>query len=108
MISKKGRFIFFHIPRTGGSAVQDCLWGGYTNTQTGTHPRENPDYYAPYNWHAHGFNREPNKKDRPPEVIEYEGKVIDIDLRYTTIEADGKKVLIPNSTLFTKEISILN
>ena len=78
MISKKGRFIFFHIPRTGGSAVQDCLWGGYTNTQTGTHPRENPDYYAPYNWHAHGFNREPNKKDRPPEVIEYEGKVIDI------------------------------
>ena len=38
----------------------------------------------------------------------HEGKVIDIDLRYTTIEADGKKVLIPNSTLFTKEISILN
>ena len=37
-----------------------------------------------------------------------EGKVIDIDLRYTTIEADGEKVLIPNSTLFTKEISILN
>ena len=38
----------------------------------------------------------------------HEGKVIDIDLRYTTIEADGKKVLIPKSTLFTKEISILN
>jgi len=38
----------------------------------------------------------------------HEGKVIDIDLCYTTIEADGKKVLIPNSTLFTKEISILN
>jgi small-conductance mechanosensitive channel len=38
----------------------------------------------------------------------HEGKVIDIDLRYTTIEADGKKVLIQKSTLFTKEISILN
>ena len=41
-------------------------------------------------------------------VAGHKGKVIDIDLRYTTIEADGKKVLIPNSTLFTKEISILN
>ena len=41
-------------------------------------------------------------------VAGHEGKVINIDLRYTTIEADGKKVLIPNSTLFTKEISILN
>ena len=40
--------------------------------------------------------------------VGHEGKVIDIDLCYTTIEADGKKVLIPNSTLFTKEISILN
>ena len=38
----------------------------------------------------------------------HEGKVIDIDLRYTTIEADGKKVLIQKSILFTKEISILN
>ena len=37
-----------------------------------------------------------------------EGKVIDIYLRYTTIGAEGKKGLIPNSTLFTKEISILN
>jgi len=41
-------------------------------------------------------------------VAGHEGKVINIDLRYKTIEADGKKVLIPNSTLFTKEISILN
>ena len=41
-------------------------------------------------------------------VAGHEGKVIDIDLRYTTIEADGKKVLIQKSTLFTKEISILN
>ena len=41
-------------------------------------------------------------------VAGHTGEVIDIDLRYTTIEADGKKVLIPNSTLFTKEISILN
>ena len=41
-------------------------------------------------------------------VAGHEGKVINIDLRYTTIEADGEKVLIPNSTLFTKEINILN
>ena len=41
-------------------------------------------------------------------IVGHEGKVINIDLRYTTLESDGKKVLIPNSMLFTKEIIILN
>ena len=57
MISKKGRFIFFHIPRTGGTAIQDCLWGGRSqdNKNIGNHPRDNPDYYGPYDWHLYGF-----------------------------------------------------
>ena len=76
MISKKGRFIFFHIPRTGGTAVQDCLWGGRTNTQAGSHPRDNLDYYRPYDWHLYGFKDYPNIEHRPAETIEYEGEVV--------------------------------
>ena len=41
-------------------------------------------------------------------IVGHEGKVIKIDLRYTTIESDDKKILIPNSILFTKEIIIHN
>ena len=41
-------------------------------------------------------------------IVGHEGKVINIDLRYTTIESEDKKVLVPNSILFTKEIIILN
>jgi len=65
MISKRGRFIFFHIPRTGGSSVQDCLWGGRSqdNNNVGNHPRENPDYYGPYDWHLHGLNPQENSNE---------------------------------------------
>ena len=76
MISKIGRFIFFHIPRTGGTAVQDCLWGGRTNTQAGCHPRDNPDYYRPIDWHLYGFKQNENIDKRPIETMEYEGKVV--------------------------------
>ena len=76
MISKQGRFIFFHIPRTGGSAVQDCLWGGSTNTQTGSHPHDSSDYYGPYDWHLYGFKRNKNIDNRPIETVESEGEVI--------------------------------
>ena len=76
MISKKGRFIFFHIPRTGGTAIQDCLWGGRTNTQAGSHPRDNTDYYRPYDWHLYGFKQNEKIDNRPPETVEYEGRVI--------------------------------
>ena len=67
MISKQGRFIFFHIPRTGGSAVQDCLWGGRSedNNNVGNHPRDNPDYYGPYDWHLYGFNKEGEENTIP-------------------------------------------
>jgi len=75
MISKQGRFIFFHIPRTGGSAVQDCLWGGRTNTQAGSHPRDTTDYYGPYDWHLHGFNPDKNKEVYNNDVGDVVGHV---------------------------------
>jgi len=40
-------------------------------------------------------------------VAGFEGTVSEIDLRYTTLQAEGKKFLIPNSTLFTNPISLL-
>lgn len=40
-------------------------------------------------------------------VAGFEGTVIDIDLRYTHLQAEGKKVLIPNATLFTNTIVLV-
>jgi small conductance mechanosensitive channel len=40
-------------------------------------------------------------------VTGLEGIVTEIDLRYTTLEAEGKKYLIPNSVLFTNSITIV-
>jgi len=40
-------------------------------------------------------------------VTNFEGLVTDVDLRYTTIQGENKKILIPNSTLFTNAISVL-
>ena len=40
-------------------------------------------------------------------VAGFEGIVTHIDLRCTTLEAESKKILIPNSTLFTNAISVL-
>ncbi len=37
-----------------------------------------------------------------------EGVVIGIDLRYTTLEDANNKILIPNSSLFTNSITIIN
>ncbi len=39
-------------------------------------------------------------------VAGFEGVVADIDLRYTTLEADGHKFLIPNAILFTNAIRL--
>ena len=85
MISKKGRFIFFHIPRTGGSSVQDCLWGGRSaeNNEQGSHPHDNSDYYGPYDWHLYGFKNnksrtiEDQKDTGPIEIREHKEKVED-------------------------------
>ena len=41
------------------------------------------------------------------KVKTFEGLVTAIDLRYTRLERDGEKILVPNSLLFTNPISIL-
>ncbi len=40
-------------------------------------------------------------------VVGFEGTVVGIDLRYTTLQKDDKIFLIPNSTLFTNPIILL-
>ncbi len=40
-------------------------------------------------------------------VAGLEGIVVQIDLRYTILQAEGKKMLIPNSILFTNAITVL-
>lgn len=40
-------------------------------------------------------------------VLAFEGNVTEINLRYTVLDADGKKVLIPNSALFTNPVTVL-
>ncbi len=35
-----------------------------------------------------------------------EGKVIEINLRYTVLESEGERILIPNSTMFTNIIAV--
>ena len=40
-------------------------------------------------------------------VSGYEGTVIGIDLRYTELDSEGNKVLIPNSKLFIDPITVL-
>ncbi len=42
------------------------------------------------------------------KISGYEGIVVSIDLRYTELGADGKKILIPNSKLFTDPITVLH
>jgi small conductance mechanosensitive channel len=39
-------------------------------------------------------------------VTGLEGEVIDVDLRYTTLEADGKRHLVPNSSLFSNPVTV--
>ncbi len=41
------------------------------------------------------------------KILGYEGIVISIDLRYTELDSEGNKVLIPNSKLFTNPIIVL-
>jgi small-conductance mechanosensitive channel len=41
------------------------------------------------------------------KVGNHEGTVIDMDLRYTSLQKDNIKILIPNSTLFKEAITIL-
>jgi len=41
------------------------------------------------------------------KIAGYDGDVVSIDLRYTELNSDGNKILIPNSKLFTDPITIL-
>lgn len=49
----------------------------------------------------------PFRRNDRISVSGFEGTVIDIDLRYTTLQAEDKKVLIPNSALFTNTICVI-
>ena len=49
----------------------------------------------------------PFRRHNRISVAGFEGTVVGIDLRYTTLQAEGKKFLIPNSTLFTNPISLM-
>ena len=41
------------------------------------------------------------------KISGYEGIVVSIDLRYTELDAEDNKILIPNSKLFTNPIEVL-
>ena len=41
------------------------------------------------------------------KIAGFEGNVISIDLRYTELDSEGNKVLIPNSKLFTDPITVV-
>ncbi|HHJ64058.1 MAG TPA: mechanosensitive ion channel [Aquifex aeolicus] len=40
------------------------------------------------------------------KVGAFEGKVVEVNLRYTVVEREGEKILIPNSTMFTNIITV--
>jgi small-conductance mechanosensitive channel len=42
------------------------------------------------------------------KISGYEGIVVSIDLRYTELDAESCKILIPNSNLFTNPIEVIN
>ena len=42
------------------------------------------------------------------KVGDKEGTVIDMDLRYTMLQKDNLKILIPNSTMFKEAITIIS
>ena len=58
MISHQYRFIYFHIPRTAGTSIEDALWRYRDHNQKGPHPQDHPDYYGRYDWHLYGFHQE--------------------------------------------------
>lgn len=51
--------------------------------------------FAPFHQHDHIL------------VAGFEGTVVEIDLRYTTLQTENRKILVPNSTLFTNAIIVV-
>jgi small-conductance mechanosensitive channel len=41
------------------------------------------------------------------QVAGFEGRVADIDLRYTTLDGEDRRILIPNATLITNAITVM-
>lgn len=54
------------------------------------------------------FIYQPFKVGQTIIVGVHEGKVTALTLRYMTLKAEGKKILIPNATLLTNSISIID
>jgi small conductance mechanosensitive channel len=48
----------------------------------------------------------PFRRDDYISVTGFSGTVIDLDFRYTTLEVEGQRFLIPNSILFTNPIAL--
>jgi len=48
----------------------------------------------------------PFKTGNRIKISGYEGTIISIDLRYTELESEGNRILIPNSTLFTDPVTV--
>lgn len=51
---------------------------------------------------------QPFKIGNTIKISGYEGDVVSIDLRYTELNSEGNKILIPNSKLFTDPITVLH
>jgi small conductance mechanosensitive channel len=49
----------------------------------------------------------PFRRNNRISVAGFEGRVIEINLRYTVLDAQEKRILIPNSTLFTNVVALL-
>lgn len=50
---------------------------------------------------------QPFKIGNTIKIAGYTGEVVSIDLRYTELNSDGNKILIPNSKSFTDPITVL-
>lgn len=53
------------------------------------------------------FFYQPFKRGQRIIVSGFEGQVSNINLRYTTLENEGKTILVPNSQIFTNTITLL-
>lgn len=40
------------------------------------------------------------------KVAAFEGSIVDVDLRYTTLSSEGRRTFVPNSLLFTNAITV--
>jgi small conductance mechanosensitive channel len=49
---------------------------------------------------------EPFRQDDYIKVKSFEGKVVDIDLRYTVLDTGETRIFVPNSILFTDAITV--